>query len=97
MRNRIKVTLKIRIIDGLIARLQMRPYFLQGIMRRPFAAEPIAAVQKVRLEYRLQYQERSHLGYTIPYRRDPQWAQFPILFLDPHSTHRPRLVGFLLQ
>ena len=48
MRNRIKIPFQIRIIDGLIARLQMRPYFLQGIMGRSFAAESVTTVQKVR-------------------------------------------------
>src|SRR5215475_1234337 len=97
MRYRIKIPFQIRIVDGLIARLQMRPNFLQSIMGRSFVAESITAFQKVRLEYRFQDQERGHLDYPIPYRRNAQRPQFPIGFLNPYATYGLRTVSFLLQ
>ena len=40
VRNRIEVPFQVRIVDSLIARLQMRPYFFQGIMGRSPVRNP---------------------------------------------------------
>src|SRR6266704_5034573 len=97
MRNRIEIPFQVRIVDSLITRLQMRLYFLQGIMGRPFTAESVITIQKIRFEDRFQDQECSHLDHAIPNRRDAQRPQLSIRFLNPYTTYRLRLVCFLLQ
>src|SRR5216117_4567462 len=88
MWNRIEIPFQVRIVNGLIARLQMRLYFLQGIMGRPSTSESVITIQKVRFEDRFQNQKCRHLDDAIPNRRDAQWPQLSIRFLDPYTTHR---------
>src|SRR5215813_5510471 len=66
-------------------------------MGRSFAAESVTAIQKVRLEYRFQNQERRHLDYPLSDGRDAQWPQLAIRFLNPNPSHWLRPVSFLLQ
>src|SRR5207249_4594 len=75
----------------------MRPYFFQGIVGRSPVTESVTTLQKIRFENRFQDQECCHLDNTIPDRRDPQWPQLSIGFLDPYPAHRFRLVRFPLQ
>ena len=61
-------------------------------MRRPFAAESIATIQKIRFEDRFQYQERWPSGSTRSrIGRYAQWPQLPVCLLYPHSPYRLRL------
>src|SRR5438876_4979115 len=90
MWNRIEIPFQVRIVNGLIARLQMRLYFLQGIMGRPSTSESVITIQKVRFEDRFQNQKCRHLDDAIPNRRDaPVAAAFHSLSRSIHDAPLP--------
>src|ERR1035438_6112349 len=66
-------------------------------MGRALRTESIGTIQEIRLEDRLQNQQRCRLHHTVFHRRDAQRTQLAVSLRNVHPPHRLRLVAFLLQ
>jgi hypothetical protein len=95
--NRIEVPLQVGVVHFPIARRQVHANRFQRLMGRTLRSESIGTIQEIRLEDRLQNQQRRRLHHAVFHRRDAQRTQLAVSLRDVHPPHRLRLVAFLLQ
>ena len=97
VRDRIEVPLQVGVVHFPIARRQVRANRFQRLMGRTLRSESIGTIQEIRLEDRLQNQQRRRLHHAVFHRRDAQRTQLAVSLRNVHPPHRLRSVAFLLQ
>src|SRR5207253_2209149 len=88
--NRIEVSLQVGVVHFPIALLEQRGDLVQCLVSRTTRAESERTVQKVRLEVRLQYQQRRHLHDPVFDRGNAQWSLPAIRLGNVHTLDRLR-------
>ena len=88
MRNRVKISLQVRVVHRLIPGFQVPAYLLQRLMRRASRPKSIGAILEIRLEDRLQDQQGSHLRHSVSHRRNAQGSQFPVGLGNVDASYR---------
>jgi site-specific DNA recombinase len=93
VRNRVEISLQVRVIHRLIPGFQMPAYLLQCLLRRASRPKSVRAVLEICFEDRLQDQQGGHLRHSVAHRGNTQGSQLPVRLGDVDAAYRLRAIG----
>src|SRR6476619_6909718 len=95
--DRVEVALQVRIVDRLVALLDVAADLRQCLVRVAPGSKPERTIFEVSLEDRLQNQQCGHLHQPIDHRWYPQRSHATIGLGDVHTQHRLSFVAVRAQ
>ena len=96
VRNAVKVTFQVRVIDFRSSRPEVPPDPFQRVIRFAARAKSMRALLEIGLKDRIQYQHHRHLHHAVFQRGDSKRSLRSVGFWDIDSFNRARAVPWLL-